>query len=142
MSRMFRARPVVGYGGVDRRVVGDVVAIDDVVVPVALARLEGAVEAEGALPRTRLARGLVLGERELARVVVPGPEEVDGLYTRGDAEREAELSGRHIDFLLLFFWGIELRLLRRASVEISGGLFDEQEQNQFVFLCDKLRDSS
>lgn len=55
-------------------VVRDVVTIDDVVVPVSLAGLEGgAGEAEGALPGT-LGRALVLGERELTDVVVPRAE--------------------------------------------------------------------
>jgi hypothetical protein len=80
--------------------VGAVVAIDDVVVPVALAGLEGGDgEAEGALPRAGLGRGLVLGERELAVVVVPGAEKVDGLDAGRNAERERQLS-RHIDLLL------------------------------------------
>jgi hypothetical protein len=85
-------------GGVDAGVVCDVVAVDDVVVPVALASLEGRVlELEGALPRARLGRGLVLGKGDLADVVVPGAEQVDGLDTGGDAEREGELDGRHDD---------------------------------------------
>jgi len=68
--------------------VGDVVAVDDVVVPVALASLESRVlETESALPRS-LGGRLVLGEGELADVVVPGAEEVDRLDTGGDAERE------------------------------------------------------
>jgi len=65
-----------------------VVPIDDVVVPVALAGLEGRLlEAEGTLPGA-LGGALVLGERELAAVVVPGAEKVDGLDTGGDAEGE------------------------------------------------------
>jgi hypothetical protein len=77
--------------------VGNVVAVNDVVVPVALASLEGGVlEAKGALPRARLGGRLVLGKRELADVVVPGAEKVDGLDARGDAERERKLDGgRH-----------------------------------------------
>jgi hypothetical protein len=78
--------------------VGDVVAVDDVVVPVALASLEGCVlEAKGALPGAGLGGGLVLGKRELADVVVPRAEEVDGLDARGDAERERQLDGRHFE---------------------------------------------
>ena len=51
-------------------VVGDVVAVNDVVVPVALALLQSAaLEAKGTLPATGLAG--VLGKRELAVVVVP-----------------------------------------------------------------------
>jgi hypothetical protein len=51
-------------------VVRDVVAVNDVVVPVALALLEcGAVELEASSPATGLLG--VLGERELALVAVP-----------------------------------------------------------------------
>jgi len=76
-------------GGLNAGVVGDVVAIDDVVVPVALAGLEGGgLEAESALPGAGLGRRLVLGEGKLALVTVPGAEQVDGLDTGGDAERE------------------------------------------------------
>lgn len=82
--------------GVAGWVVGDVVAVDDVVVPVTLALLEGlSLEAEGTLPATRL--GGVLGERELAVVVVPGSEEVDGLGVGRSAEREVELDSGHFD---------------------------------------------
>jgi hypothetical protein len=76
--------------------VGDVVAIDDVVVPVSLASLEGRVlESKGTLPGTRLGRGLVLGERELTNVVVPRAEEVDSLDAGGDADGERLLNSRH-----------------------------------------------
>ena len=85
----------------DRGVVGDVVAVDDVVVPVALARLQGrAGEAESALPRAGLGRGLVLGEGKLSGVVVPRAEEMDRLDAGGDAKRERELSGRHFELRL------------------------------------------
>lgn len=68
---------------------GDVVAVDDVVVPVSLAGLEGGIlESKGTFPRARLGGGLVLGERELADVVVPRAEEMHGLDARRDAERE------------------------------------------------------
>jgi hypothetical protein len=51
--------------------VGDVVPINDVVVPVSLTRLESsALESECSLPRPRLG-GLVGGKRKLAIVVVP-----------------------------------------------------------------------
>jgi hypothetical protein len=51
-------------------VMGDVVAVHDVVVPVALASLEsGSLEAEGSLPATGLSG--VLGKRKLSGVVVP-----------------------------------------------------------------------
>lgn len=66
------------------------VAVDDIVVPVSLARDErGALELKGAFPAARLGRALVLGERELSGVVVPGTEKVDGL----DARRGAESKG-------------------------------------------------
>jgi hypothetical protein len=87
-------------GGLDGRllagVVRDVVAVDDVVVPVALASLDGGgLEAEGALPRT-LGRALVLGKGELTSVAVPGTEKVDGLDARRNTEGERK-SGRHFD---------------------------------------------
>jgi hypothetical protein len=67
-------------GGLLAGVVRDVIAVDDVVVPVALAGLEsGAGEAEGTLPRARLGGRLVLGKGELASVVVPRTEKVDRL---------------------------------------------------------------
>lgn len=82
-------------------VVGDVVAIDDVVVPVSLALLQGvALEAEGALPATSLAG--VLGQRELAIVVVPGAEEMDGLAVGGGAEGEVKLNSCHFEFVFGF----------------------------------------
>jgi hypothetical protein len=50
----------------------DMVPINDVVVPVSLTSLESsALESECSLPRTRLARGLVVSKRKLTRVVVP-----------------------------------------------------------------------
>jgi len=89
-----------GLGGeLNAGVVGDVVAIDDVVVPVALAGLEGGLgEAESTLPGARLGRGLVLGKGKLALVAVPRSEKVDSLDAGGDAEGERELSGRHFGF--------------------------------------------
>jgi hypothetical protein len=52
--------------------VGDVVPINDVVVPVSLTSLESsALESECSLPRARFGGGLVVGKRKLARVVVP-----------------------------------------------------------------------
>lgn len=87
-------------GGLDDGVAGgivrDVVAVDDVVVPVALALLQGlALEAESAFPATSLVG--ILGERELAVVVVPGAEQVDGLAVGGSAESEVELDGGHYE---------------------------------------------
>nr|POE79758.1 hypothetical protein CFP56_07823 [Quercus suber] len=83
-------------GGLDDvlagRVVGDVVAVDDVVVPVALALLEGgAGEAELALPGAGLAG--VLGEGELAVVAVPVADQVNGLAGSSGAEGKVELDG-------------------------------------------------
>jgi len=87
-------------GGLDDGVAGgivrDVVAIDDVVVPVALALLQGlALEAESTLPATSF--GGILGERELAVVVVPGSEKVHRLAVGRSAESEVELDGGHYD---------------------------------------------
>lgn len=68
------------------------IPIDDVVVPIPLARLEGRVlELEGTLPGSRLGRGLVLGEWKLADVVIPGAEKMDRLDGGGDTEGEGEL---------------------------------------------------
>lgn len=51
---------------------GNMVPIDDVVVPVSLTSLEGsALEAEGAFPRTSLGGGFVVGKGKLSAVVVP-----------------------------------------------------------------------
>jgi len=85
-------------GGLDGVLAGgivrDVIAIEDVVVPVALALLDqGVLEAERALEAAGL-RG-VLGERELTRVVVPRAEQVDGLAVGGSAEREVQLNSGH-----------------------------------------------
>lgn len=82
-------------GVLDGRVVGDVVPIHDVVVPVAATELQhGGLEAELADPGT----GLVLGrERQLARVVVPRADQVDGLDVGRGAQVELELNGGHYD---------------------------------------------
>ena len=81
----------------------DVVAVNDVVVPVALALLQGlALEAESALPATSLVG--ILGERELSVVVVPGAEQVDGLAVGGSAESEVELDGGHYDCLTRWYF--------------------------------------
>jgi len=83
-------------GGVLTGVVGDVVAIDNVVVPVSLASLDcGVLEPESSLPGAGLGGRLVLGKGELAGVVVPRTEKVDGLDTRRDTERERKLNSRH-----------------------------------------------
>ena len=71
----------------------DVVAVDDVVVPVALARLESRVlELKLALPSAGFGGMLVLGEGQLADVIVPGSQKMHRLDSRGDAERERELN--------------------------------------------------
>jgi hypothetical protein len=73
-------------GGRLARVMRYMVAVDDVVIPVSLAGLEGrALKAEGPFPGTRFRRGLVLCKRKLAGVVVPRPEEMDGLDAGGCA---------------------------------------------------------
>lgn len=77
-------------------VVGDVVSVDDVVVPVALALLESStLELEAADPTTGLLG--VLGKWELALVAVPGTEKVDGLAVGGSAESEVKLDSGHYD---------------------------------------------
>jgi len=91
-----------GLGGVVLGgVVGDVVTIDDVVVPVALTLLEsGSLELEGADPSTGLLG--VLGKGELTLVAVPGAEEMDGLAVGGSAEREVKLDSGHCEGWLFF----------------------------------------
>jgi hypothetical protein len=87
-----------GWG--DAGVVGNMVTIDDIVVPVSLASLKSWVlESKGALPGARLGGGLVLGERELTDVTVPRAEKMDSLNARGDAERERKLNSRHFAFI-------------------------------------------
>ena len=82
-------------GVLDGGVVRDVVAIHDVVVPVATSELQhGGLEAELANPGT----GLVLGgQGQLARVVVPGSDQMDGLDVGRGPEGELELNGGHYD---------------------------------------------
>jgi hypothetical protein len=84
-----------GLGGVRLGgVVRDVVAVNDVVVPVSLALLEsGALELEVSDPSTGFLG--VLGERELPGVVVPRAEQVDRLAVAGSAESEVELDSGH-----------------------------------------------
>lgn len=82
------------------RIVGDMVTINDVVVPISLTGLEsGALEAKGAFPRTRLGGCLILGQWELTGVVIPGAKEMNGLDARRRSQREGELHGCHY-----FFW--------------------------------------
>lgn len=87
-------------GGLDSGVlcwvVGDMVAVNDIVVPISLAGLEGgSLEFECSLPGTGFGRSLVFGEGKLAGVVVPRPEEMDGLAAGGSAESKGELNGGH-----------------------------------------------
>jgi hypothetical protein len=86
-----------GLGGVVLgRVVRDVVAVNDVVVPVALSLLErGTVELEAASPASGLLG--VLGKRELTLVAVPGAEKVDSLAVGGSAESEVKLDSGHCE---------------------------------------------
>lgn len=66
---------------------GDMVAINDIVVPISLTGLEGgSLEFECSLPGTGLGGSLVLGKRKLAGVVVPRPEKMDGLAAGRSAE--------------------------------------------------------
>jgi len=72
----------------------DMVAIDDIVVPIALSLLQsGILESKCAFPGARLGR--VLGEWELTTIVVPRSQQVDRLAIGGSAEREIELDSRH-----------------------------------------------
>jgi hypothetical protein len=78
-------------------VVGDLVAIEHVVEPVALTGLEDrGLEAEGTLPGALGAR-----ERELTLIAIPGTDEVDGLDRRGGAESKGELSSGHCEILFV-----------------------------------------
>lgn len=79
-------------------IVGNMVAIDDIVVPVSLALLQhGTLKSEGTLPCTGL--GGILGKGELTIVVVPGAEKVDGLAVAGGSERKVKLDSGHFGLL-------------------------------------------
>ena len=68
---------------------GNMVSIDDVVIPVSLARLEGRrLESEGSFPTTGLGRCFILGEGKLSGVIVPRTEKMNGLDPGGCAQRE------------------------------------------------------
>lgn len=85
-------------------IMGDMVAVHDVVVPVARTGVKhGSLEAECSLPRAGLGLG---GKGKLAGIVVPGAQKMDGLHIGGGAKGEVELdsSGRH-DALLRVFCG-------------------------------------
>lgn len=80
-------------------VMADVVAVDDVVVPVSLTLLEsGALELELTDPAAGLLG--VLGKRKLTLIVVPGAEKMDGLAAGGGAEREVELDSGHCEVVV------------------------------------------
>lgn len=82
-------------------IVGNMVAINDVVVPVSLSRLEScALKSEGSLECTRFGGRLVLGERKLTGIVVPRAEKVYGLDAGRCSQRERELNGCHCGFAL------------------------------------------
>lgn len=78
----------------------DVVAVDDVVVPVALALSESrALEAESAFPAAGFVG--VFGQGQLAVVVVPRADQVDGLAVGGGTEGEVELDCCHFELGVL-----------------------------------------
>jgi hypothetical protein len=88
----------VFFGGIMR----DVVAVDDVVVPVPLALLQCvALKLEASHPSAALLG--VLGERELSCVVVPGAEQVHCLAAAGCAKREVELDSCHCEVPIRLF---------------------------------------
>lgn len=76
-------------------IVGDMVAIDNVVVPISGSELQsvGSLEAKGAFPRS----GLSVphnGEWQLILVSIPGAKEMNSLDVRRRAKSERELNGR------------------------------------------------
>lgn len=81
---------------------GYVVAVNDVVVPVALAVTNNrGVEPEGTSPSVLLG-ALGLGQRELTSVTVPGADQMNRLARRSRTDRERQLS--HVESN--FFWGV------------------------------------
>lgn len=89
--------------GVFRGVMGDVVAIDDVVVPIPMARHQRrSLELESA-PPTPLLPG-VFRQWKHALVVVPGAQQVNGLHVRGRAKREIHLDRRHREIVIIKPW--------------------------------------
>lgn len=76
------------------RVMRDVIAIDNVVIPVSLALLEGrALETECAFPSAGL--GCVLGKRQLSIVIVPRAKQMDRLAVCRRTKGEVELNCGH-----------------------------------------------
>jgi hypothetical protein len=107
-------------GGRLARVMGYVVTVDNVVIPVSLARLEGrALEAERPFPGTRFRRRLVFRKRKLTGVVVPRAEKMDGLDAGGCAQSERELNGGHCSCHLMHLSGVlffgEISLMSKKS---------------------------
>ena len=75
-------------------VVGDVVAVDDIVVPVSLALLQSStLEFEAADPTASLLG--VLAKRKLTLIAIPGTEKVDGLAVGRSAESKVKLNSGH-----------------------------------------------
>lgn len=82
----------------------DVIAVDNVVVPVSLALLEcRPLEPESSFPTARFTR--VLGQRKLAAVIVPRPDQVHGLTVGRGSEGEVELDGCHGGLVFGFLKG-------------------------------------
>jgi len=72
------------------------VAVNDVVVPVALALLQRrSLKFEGSDPSAALLR--VLGERKLSGIVVPRAKQMHCFAIAGSAQREVELDSGHCD---------------------------------------------
>jgi hypothetical protein len=82
-------------GVLDGWIVRDVIAVHDIVIPVAATQLQhGSLEAELANPGT----GLVFGRQgQLTRVVVPRADKVDGLDVGRGSQGELELNGGHFE---------------------------------------------
>lgn len=105
------------YGGIFGRIMGDMVAIDDIVVPISMAGHKGrSLELECSFP-TSLLR--TFGERELALVVVPRAKQVNCLYVRGRAKSEIHLNRRHRDKIKSKPWILGEVEFRRKELLIS-----------------------
>jgi len=90
--------------------VRDMIAVDDVIVPVSLTLFQrSALELEASDPSTALLG--VLGERELTLVVVPRAEQVHGLAVGGSAESEVKLNSGHCDGLFDSETSVKLKCL-------------------------------
>ena len=76
-------------GGRLAGVMRNMVPINDIIVPVSLARLKSRpLESKGSFPSTGFGRRLVLGEGKLSGVIVPRTKKMDGLDAGGCAQRE------------------------------------------------------